>query len=401
LHRAWLAFQGKPYEQHKVIGELRRLQDPIKAFMPEPGSQLDPSVNQPASTGRLLHPYTGAEEYHDTGGVLAHFLSGVKENEYTIVVVGGSVAGAWTMGEENRFRQRLREVDSLRDRPIRVLNYAHAAYKQPQQLMRLAYLLSFGYRPDAVINLDGYNEAAGGMHNALEGRNPVYPGFPIWGVLVQHAALGENEMDIMMRLWQIRHKSRGILRRTFDRGYYRSSILGSLSLAKLRDLSKARALLQSELASLAQGERPAIMSRQIGGPDYRRGEAVVDLIVSNWFESSLSIEALCRERSILYLHALQPALHDPGSKPLTEVELQLLEQSDEYNQGVVKCYPMFRKRGKDLVDRGVAFVDVSNVFQETEEELYFDACHFYGLGNSLLTVVLADAFVELISTRRR
>jgi hypothetical protein len=61
---------------------------------------------------------------------------------------------------------------------VKVLNFAHAAFKQPQQLTRVAYLFAFGYRPDVVIELDGFNETALAFENGRTLTHPLYPSAP-------------------------------------------------------------------------------------------------------------------------------------------------------------------------------------------------------------------------------
>ena len=67
---------------------------------------------------------------------------------------------------------------TLRDHGInmRILTVAMPGYKQPQQLLALAYLLSHGAQIDVVVNIDGFNEVAlPQAENLPKGVNPFYP----------------------------------------------------------------------------------------------------------------------------------------------------------------------------------------------------------------------------------
>jgi hypothetical protein len=63
-----------------------------------------------------------------------------------------------------------------------VLKLAIGAYKQPQQLITLSYLLSLGAKFDYIINIDGFNEVTLPI---IENSNlNIHPAFPMyWGQL--------------------------------------------------------------------------------------------------------------------------------------------------------------------------------------------------------------------------
>ena len=54
----------------------------------------------------------------------------------------------------------LRQHEFFKARTLVPLCMAHEGYKQPQQLLVLAYFLSIGQPFDLVINIDGFNEVA-------------------------------------------------------------------------------------------------------------------------------------------------------------------------------------------------------------------------------------------------
>ena len=81
-------------------------------------------------------------------------------NEFIIGIFGGSV-GVWfcQVGVE-RLLADLQQHEFFKARTLVPLCMAHEGYKQPQQLLVLAYFLSIGQPFDLVINIDGFNEVA-------------------------------------------------------------------------------------------------------------------------------------------------------------------------------------------------------------------------------------------------
>src|ERR1051326_2313113 len=84
----------------------------------------------------------------------------VTKNDYVVGVFGGSVSAYFTVAGKQALIQTLKAHPSFRDKNVVVLNFAQCGFKQPQQLLILAYFVAQGQRFDAIVNLDGFNEAA-------------------------------------------------------------------------------------------------------------------------------------------------------------------------------------------------------------------------------------------------
>lgn len=389
-HRAWLSARGVPYSAAEAVERMRGLLDTTAAYVPN-----SPAEDDRARVTNWLHPYYGSESYPDTGGVLRAFADGFPEDAYTIVVVGGSVAAAFSQAPAS-FLERVAASARLSGRDVRVLQYAHASYKQPQQVMRMAYLFSLGHRPDAVINLDGFNEVAATYHHAMKGIHPVYPAGEIWGGLVRILRdLDEDALGLYVQLELLRSEAEAVVARATRWGLLRSSLLGRHALSTLRDINTRRAALQEQLLDLPNpaGQRDP----QAKGPDFDRTiYAILDIALESWFESSLSLQALCAARGVEYVHCLQPTLLDPGAKPLSEVEAALGPGARGWSEAVELGYPRLREAGAALAARGVHFVDLSRCFSEVEETLFIDSCHFTPEGNQRLGHEVAEAFLEAL-----
>ncbi len=399
--RAWLAIDGRPHRASEVAEEMRRVVDPTGRFLAG-----DPApLAQRGQGGPILHPYAGTEAYHDTGGVLAAFHRGFDEGDVTIVAVGGSVASEWVREGGPRFLEHLRGDPLFEGRRVHLLNYAHPSYKQPQQLMRLAYLFSLGHRPDAVLSLDGFNEVALSLQNLSAQTHPVYPPPPVWGAVVARfdtpdgTALAQSGA-----LYLLNQEARALAERSLQRRLHHSSVLGGLTLARLRRIDHRRNELQAErIAALAQASRGGDLTaiqRQRRGPDFdMRPRWVLLAGARNWFESSLSIEALCRARGVPYVHVLQPTLHDAGAKPFAPEEQRLGPVPLGWDVGAREGYPLLRAEGERLRAAGVVFHDASRLFESEQRAIYYDHCHLNPLGNELLADEIAAAFLAALRER--
>jgi hypothetical protein len=207
---------------------------------------------------------------------------------------------------------------------------------------------------------------------------------------------GGEAFDKAVELRSLSRWAKGLVDRTLDWDLASSCLIGSLSVATLERMNARRTELQQELARiLAEPRTKGKRDFELQGPPFPgRIEEVMHIAVGCWYESSLSIGALCSARGVYYLHCLQPTLHDAGSKPLSARERSLHPGPDGWKLGVETGYPMLRERGRELAARGVSFADTSLCLSELEENAYVDACHVNETGNRLLSQAIADAFLE-------
>ena len=394
-HRLWLAHRGEPHDSWAAYREIRRRTDLARSFL-DPVAGRDPDRGQEGTLG-ILHPYFGSEQQHDTGGVLAHFRAGVPKDEYTVLIVGGSVAAAFAVNAGDELSGMLQKDPRLAGRTVKTLNYAHPGFKEPQQLMRVAWLFSLGYRPDAVINLDGFNEVALALTNEDEGTHWAFPSFPQWGVLVQdYRAMGSDELEVLLEFWGVRQSAQRLHSLAVGIRAYHSSLLTWAVLARMDALNRERALLQAELVRRrARSKVSEPMLRQLRGPPLEVDrQHVLEHCVATWADGSRCLDALCKRMGTAYLDVLQPTLGDAGSKKRTEKEKAIPFPSDGWVRGSRDGFPMLRETGKTLAAEGIAFLDASRAFEDTEEELYYDACHFGPRGCEILCGLVAQAFLE-------
>jgi hypothetical protein len=130
----------------------------------------------------ITQPYIGWEHPRECRSPRTAPISRKPEAAATfdIYILGGSVAQTFGQIGERPLARRLRKDPRFENRRIRVHDYALAAFKEPQLVMMLAYVLALGHEPDAVVVIDGFNEAALGWNNAILGTQPIYPHVLQW-----------------------------------------------------------------------------------------------------------------------------------------------------------------------------------------------------------------------------
>lgn len=441
-HRGFGLATGNGYStwrsKEEVLGILARMDGEVDLGGPRAGRR-----EKKAGSGFSLHPYTGWEIGWQFNELELNYQRSLRTDlnrkptkDYHIWIMGGSVAlgfGASGQGGVERLRERLSANERFADMRIVVSNYARAAFKQPQQVMLLAYLFALGMAPDAVINIDGFNEVAIGNQNQASDFHPAFPSAEQWAARVMERRIDVEDIDALMLLRAARQRSLNFAHTCFRFGVFHSSLLGSLAKARLQVLAadwerarkgfEARMLNDESEAPMRGPGLPHWMTANgdsegngAGDADSQtvktkpKGKPVAGLgsqspadakravILTNWFESSLSMQALCAARSVEYMQCLQPTLHDKGSKPLTESELRTSAALDSWVDGVAFGYPRMRELGAQLRSRNVAFRDLSQVFHGVTEALYYDSCHFNSNGNELLADAIAEALIELIGS---
>ena len=393
LVRGVLLVSGEPYGAEATRREIALLVSSVTDPLPE----LELAEEIPGGENHVLHPYQGfdVEEAVTLVAELQRLdaeAAASGERSFKILVVGGSVAGMLARYGSVHLERVLAGEPRFQDLPIRVENGGRGSYKQPQQLMLVAYLLALGIRPDLVVNIDGFNEVALGYENVELESHPAYPHWPRWAHVAQSGGLSREALRLAARTLDLQDEVRALGRRALDRGYPRSALLGTWCTSRLGSLKADWLAAQRAYLELLSAESAGDAVR---GPAYAADrERALDDIAAGWLECSLSIDALCRARGIQYLHFLQPTYHDAGSKPRTAEEEAAAEAPEVYVEAVRLGYPKLRAAGQRLVERGVPFIDASGAFAELADPVYFDMCHFKGLGTRVFAELIARAIAE-------
>ncbi|MFM8410921.1 MAG: hypothetical protein ACKOCT_11650 [Alphaproteobacteria bacterium] len=332
------------------------------------GVVRDPAVPEPSRTGDPGLPVSPMGFLDDKSPILAP-----SPREVVVGVFGGAVAWRTSKDGASAIEASLARVPSLRGRKPVFVRAAIDGGKQPQQLLAFAWLLSLGAHFDAIVEIDGFDEAVVPLRsNLARGVDPTYPG----GWDLQVAKLEDpvrgrlnGEIATMTRL-------RGWWAETFLLPPLRSSAIATL-VWRGGDDAIARKTIDRRM-ELADHEGQLDQERKSfarNGPERtaRPEEAQRAEIVRVWRESSLQMHRLAAANGILYFHFLQPTPHFPGSKPMGEAERRAaLREGGVEARAVAQAYPMMRDASLDLREAGVRFHDLSGAFQGIEAQVYLD-----------------------------
>jgi hypothetical protein len=396
-HRVWLAAAGTPYDAEATAQEIEGVAALLQGELPVP-EDAPPASSPIAGEKDIVHPYFGIDfsaRVKELTTDAAYFAGPESAENLDVVLLGGSVAAIFGDLGAAPLRFVLEGDPRLRGKRLRISNQGRGGFKQPQQALVLAFVLGLGWKPDVVVNLDGFNEVALTMENA---SYEVFPGYPVateWGPVVFKDA--DNAALTALRAAAERRRAESGRFAASVKAWRleRCSILGTFALARLRRWAFERAAdTQRYLRITFEGKRT--VERQ--GPAFDASdEAVSEVAVKLWSECSRSIAAMCKARGIPYVHALQPTLLDAGSKRLTADEARYGAGPATYVKGVSRGYPRLRQEGERLKSEGVAFLDLSMAFQSIAEPVYVDVCHYNFLGNRVLAEAIGGAILEALT----
>jgi hypothetical protein len=309
-----------------------------------------------------------------------------------VALTGGSVANGFAMQGADRFRAAL--LSRLRPRVSRIhlVNLALPGYKQPQQLMILAYLLSLGAHFDAVVNLDGFNEiAVPPTENVKQG---VFPFFPrSWYYETKDFDPG---MRMLIGELSFLRQRRASLAEAFSRSPWRYSLTAGV-LWTLLD-RRVTGQISTRALALQNWKAHSAGSFTVTGPPrhYANTEAMLTDLAAVWARGSLQMSRLARGNGIRYYHFLQPNQYVPGSKPMSPAEKRLaLDLHSPYAFYVVKGYPLLLAQGTRLVSLGVRFTDLTKLFATVKQPLYIDSCcHVNNAGYEMMASAMAAEILK-------
>jgi hypothetical protein len=399
--RVWLLAHGTPFDSDQARERIQLAMSRAVDLVPHPAATPVPTSHFLAVQVPVVHPFTG---YMITGNLqqidfdLDRSRAAAPSSPYEILVVGGSVAAVFATYGEKRFVERLQADPKLAGRPIIVYEYGMGGFKQPQMVGLVQYLIALGFTPECVIDIDGFNEVALGNANAVQGSNPLLPAITHWTALTSTSA---PDRETIGAAWSGLEDQAAILAiggRALRCGAQHSAIASALVTHAL-DAHEAHAQAAFDAYSKRLHERADTLV--VHGPPFQSDvQAVAQSSVRCWEEGSRSLRAMCDARGILYLHVLQPTLHDDGSKPLTPKEAAEGRGPEEWVAGVHAGYPLLRAAGDRLRAEGEHFVDATQIFAGVHERLYFDDCHFGPQGNVMLADRIADEMLALLKAAR-
>jgi hypothetical protein len=321
------------------------------------------------------------------------------EDEYVVLVVGGSVARWFAVRGGRSFEAELEAQPGFEERDVVLLNGATGGHKQPQQLFTVLFYLALGQRLDAVVNIDGFNEAAFGSENLMEGVAAVYPPRRYWSNAVYGTGLSPEVARAIAAAVEARDARDTALARA-ERWAPWSNVVGAWYVRRAEALTVLAAERQVAYQDLRSELTETHLRLMVEGPAYRgeldpEGRVPRAEVVDVWARASEALAGACAAQGVQYLHVLQPTPHDSAGgppKPFTPEELEDIgDPEHELARATRDLYPSLRARGAELASTGVPFEDLTPLFATYEAAAYYDHCHLTENANQVFARAIARA----------
>jgi len=306
-------------------------------------------------------------------------------NKLIVALLGGSFAdGTASSGEQTLIRNFSRS-ERFKDYEVIIYNLAHGGYKQPQQLMHLAYYYALGAEFDFVINLDGFNEVAASYYNYRE--SAVHPAFPAsWNFRVA-SSLNQDFLKLYSDKQQLLSSHARLASINIKPLINRSPLANFLwRIINQRFITKLSAIDHAVASSKKQDNRD--FAYEALGPDYdfKDWDSFFEYTSTIWRNSSLALNALAEGQGAKYYHFLQPNQYIDGAKQLSEWERKnAVLPSGGYGNVYKQRRDHIVKQVVFLEQSGVSYYDLSYMFKKTPDTLYVDnCCHLNGKGYDMV-----------------
>jgi hypothetical protein len=374
-----------------------------------------PETEQGRLTGDGLHPYFGPTHRHgypfdipealrDSTSAPARLTTNnfgfvsprdypfVKTgpNQFVIGIFGGSVGAWFCQVGANRLLDDLRANRYFKDRELVPLCLSHEGYKQPQQLLVLAYFLSIGQSFDLVVNIDGFNEVALSSLNDQRGLDISMPSVmhldPLANLMNQ-ATLTPEKLQSLAAIGRYQERVNDLIAR-MDRT--RSAAINfvqrRLYISALNSYRLETVRFQS-LPSNAAADSLLLATPSVT----RRSEpAVFEDIARAWAGSSVLMHTLLTARGTPYVHVLQPNQYFTSRSFTPEETRVARSDASPFKAGAEKGYPALIHAVTSGALKPVNFLNAVDAFDEERAPVYMDDCCHYTLrGNQLLAEVIA------------
>jgi hypothetical protein len=321
-------------------------------------------------------------------------LGKTNDRQFVVGIFGGSVAAFFCRIGVTRFEEDLRQNAFFRDRDVVTLCFSHEGYKQPQQLLVLAYFLSIGQPFDVVINIDGFNEVALGAINDRYGWDVSMPSHehldPLI-TLVNQATLTPARLDSLSRIVRDRQRLNALAGRS-NRTPFASV---EFVLRKLHEIIARR--YGAELArfdALPSNPPQSSVIHVTPRTEGRTGTDVFATIAADWSAASTLMRQLLAGGGIPYIHVLQPNQYYTSRRFSDDERKVAINPASPFKPGVERGYPLLEKALEPGALNGL------HLFDNERAAVYVDdCCHYTVAGNRVLADVIAKAVVSAFAQK--
>jgi hypothetical protein len=318
-------------------------------------------------------------------------------NEFIIGIFGGSV-GVWfcQVGVE-RLLADLRQHEFFKARTLVPLCMAHEGYKQPQQLLVLAYFLSIGQPFDLVINIDGLNEVALSPINDQQKLDISMPSashlIPLINV-IDKSTLTPRKLQSLATIARYKERIDGVTA-TLDRTP--SAALAAV-LSRYRVWLANRYTQESRtFGSLPETPSPESLIGAIGPTEQRPGTMLFDDIARHWARASILMRTMLAARGIAYVHVLQPNQYYTSRRFTPEESAVAINATSPFKAGVEQGYPaLLEEAAAQSLEAETGFFDATAIFDAEAAPVYVDdCCHYSRVGYLRLADFIARAVMTV------
>ena len=320
----------------------------------------------------------------------------MKDKDTVLVgVFGGSVGQRFVLSMQRTgvLHHLLGVFSEYQGKTIKVLQFSHAGYKQPQQLLVYSYFLSIGQKLDLVINIDGFNEIAltpVNIHNNVSYAMPVSFVYKRKAVdlltggylskyhLARSAIEGCSLASCVFKQYLLSQYYRAIHKMNEEKYYHR--------LEKHADAFYNFALIESDnhqARSLIEDAEDA---------------SIYQDALKLWRNATIHMKHLSDLHKIRYIHVIQPnqwyrpTASEKYHKQFTDTHAGKMEAV-----AVETAYPLLVEMSKTLEGQ-INIIELTDIFDRIPSgefgEIYRDdCCHFTERGN----VIIASEIVKGIA----
>ncbi|MGH9238953.1 MAG: hypothetical protein ACRD3G_13015 [Vicinamibacterales bacterium] len=359
-----------------------------------------PETRRGELSADVLHPYFGPIHRPGVrpqtnnvgfGSTRAFPYTRANDRQYLVGIFGGSVAQAFCDRGTARLIAALQRDADFATREIVPLCFSHEGYKQPQQLIVLAYFLSLGQQYDLVINIDGFNEVALGSRSHERGRDISMPSpihvDPLLN-LIDQATLTPARVQALARISAYKER----LNRLGER--LRRSPVATVHFALDRYYVFTMKRYQAEVAAYdALPSNPPASSVLVLTPPMKTRDTetvVYEDIAAGWASASLLMRDMLASRGVRYLHVLQPNQYFTR-RVFGEEEARIaLNDEQPFKQPAAQGYPVLARAAAAFAGKE-EFVDGTTAFDSETAAVYEDdCCHYTDRGYEILAELIAS-----------
>ena len=384
----------KPYQQIQETTERKLTGEGLHPYF---GQTHTPGVafSVPAS---LQNPSTPAQLANNNFGFVSPYhypFTKTRNDQYVIGLFGGSVGVWFCQIGAHRLVEDLKQNDLFKNKEIVTLCFSHEGYKQPQQLLVLAYFLSIGQQFDMVVNLDGLNDVALGRLNDQRGMDISMPSAqhiePLIN-LIDQATLTPEKLLSLAAIERDKERLNSLADR-IPRTHL-ATINFVLERIYRRTLNDYNAEL-GRFANLPSNPRGNSLIQPTARVRNRDGAAVFEDIARNWATASLLMHQMLLPRGIPYVHCLQPNQYY-GTRVFSAEEAKVALNNDSpFKASTEQGYPLLERESAALKD--IHFFSAVHAFDDERAAVYMDnCCHYTLAGNYRLADFMAARILSAL-----